>query len=429
MWRARLDADALLTQIDVLVGKQRAGKHPHALLGDAVTLSSLGDRSKAFAMQLADTIAQGEFRFGPVQPTRVLIEGKWRVLYRANALDMIVSAALAADLSRLLDPTFSDALYSYRRGRSVWQAIAAFVAFVAQHRVANPDVRTRGLYVIRRDVKSYGEHIPVADESPLWPMLEAATQPDSFTLALLREAMSPKLSGEGVRVASVPTGSALQPLMCNLYLAPVDAIGSSARDGFYARVGDDILFAHSDPSVARDVAQRIEHAIAALGLELSEGKTQDLYFTGAGRRSDTWSGAQPTTHLQYLGARMDFRGGVGLKNDRARQLLQRLRRRVANTLALCGPDSADRASLACEVLGRALDPSHPAADPLAPLLLSVVNDRRQLRELDHWVALDVAQRVTGIHGPRAFRKLSYRALRREHRLPSMVIARQRRSAP
>ena len=399
------------------------------MLGDALAFGALGQQAASFAHQLAATIARGEYVHGSVLPRRALIEGRWRALYRANALDMLVNAALAAELVPILEPTFSDALYSYRRGRSTWQAIHAFVAYIAQHRAAHPDVKQRGLYVIRRDVRSYGENIPVSAESPLWRMLEVAAQPDPFTLSLLREAMAPKLANTGERVTSVPTGSALQPLMCNLYLTPVDAIGTAVQDGFYARVGDDILFAHPSAQVAQGVVGEIEHALGELKLELSASKSLDAYFTGAGRASNVWPRVKPTTHLQYLGACVDFRGGVGLKPDRARQMMQRCRRRVVNTLALLGPGSQqDRARLACHALRCAFDPSHLAADPIAALLVGAVNDRHQLRQLDHWIALEVAQCVTGVRGPRAFRELSCRTLRREHGLPSLVVARQRRSA-
>lgn len=426
MWRAQLNAERLAVQLEALARKQREGKHPHALLGGEMTFGSLGERAPDFARELATTLARGEYRFGPVVPTRALIEGKWRVLYRSNAIDMVVTSALANELSARLESTWSEHLYSYRAGRSAWQAIGAFVEFVARHRGVHHDPRTRGLYVIRRDVRSYGDSIPVDDDSALWRQIESATQPDPFTSTLLRQAMVPRLGNSDAYVTSVPTGSSLQPLMCNLYLTPVDAIGTAVVDGFYARAGDDLLFAHPDPQVAQATGRDIDHAITELRLTLSEHKSVDLYFTGSGTQSRQWPGSRATTHLQYLGASVDFRGNVGLKTDRARTLLHRLRRRVDNTLRLCAGDSVQqRVESCCKVVRGALDPNNPQCEPSVPLILGATNDRRQLRQLDYWIALHVAQRVTGIVGPRAFRKLSYVALR-DQGLPSLVAARHRR---
>jgi len=428
MWRARLDAEGLLVQLEALARKQREGKHPHALLGGELTFGSLGERAPAFVNELAATLARGEFRFGPVVPTHAVIEGKSRVLYRSNAIDMLVIGALSTDLGAALEPTWSEHLYSYRPGRSAWQAIGAFVEFVARHRAAHPDPRTRGLYVVRRDVRSYGDSIPVGDDSALWRQLASAAQPDPFTSTLLREAMTPRLDNSEAHVTSVPTGSSLQPLMCNLYLTPVDAIATAVADGFYARAGDDILFAHSDAQVAQQVARDIDSAITALRLTLSDQKSSNMYFTGSGTRSRQWSEARPATHLQYLGASVSFRGDVGLKTDRARTLLHHLRRRIDNTLRLAASDPvSQKVASCCAVIRGALDPTNPQCEPSVPLILGAVNDRRQLRQIDYWVALHIAQRVTGGRGPSAFRKLGYHALR-DQGLPSLVVARHRRGS-
>lgn len=427
MWRARLDSDGLLAAIAELAQKQRDGKHPHALLGGELRFGALGDQAPAFAKELAQTIARGDYRVGPVVATRAMIEGKLRALYRAEPVDMIVNRALAAELTPLLEPAFSDRLYSYRRGRSAWQAVHAVVDYLAQHRASRTDPRARGLYVLRRDIKAYGDSIPVDDDSLLWKQLQAVARPDAFTALLLRETLRPTLAGTAERVTSVPTGSALQPLMCNLYLTPVDTFALSIDGGFYARSGDDILFMHPDADVTRRVASEIDRIIAGLRLSLSASKTLTLYFNGAGRVSSEWPQAQGTTQLQYLGARVDFSGGVALKTDRAHRLLQRLRKRMDNTLRLANRGTIEqRATVVCSVIRDALDPKDSQCDPAVSLLLGAINDRQQLRQLDHWIALDIAQRVTGISGPRAFRQLSYRSLRRDHGLPSLVVARHRR---
>jgi hypothetical protein len=65
----------------------------------------------------------------------------------------------------------------------------------------------------------------------------------------------------------------------------------------------------------------------------------------------------------------------------------------------------------------------PFATAQAAALRGAVDDRRQLGELDHLIARAVAEALTGRRGPRAFREISWRALRREAGLPSLVAAR------
>ena len=57
--------------------------------------------------------------------------------------------------------------------------------YVRAHRNLHRNPRDRGLYVLRCDIKSYGESIPVFPQSPLWARLE-----ESFAATCGREISS-----------------------------------------------------------------------------------------------------------------------------------------------------------------------------------------------------------------------------------------------
>ncbi len=63
----------------------------------------------------------------------------------------------------------------------------------------------------------------------------------------------------------------------------------------------------------------------------------------------------------------------------------------------------------------------------AALLRRAVTDRRDLKQLDYLIALQVVRAVTGHDGVRGFREVTYRKLRHEWGLVSLQRARNFRS--
>jgi hypothetical protein len=411
---------------------------PEALTQEGFYLGSAGDRSRRLARLIAKTVASGRYRFGPVQRRRALVDGKWRALYRARPTDTIVLGVLARVLADRIDPFLSPRVYSYRAGGSPWKAIGDLAEYIHQHRAERPDRRQRGLYVIRRDIRAYGDSIPAGPGSALWILLREAIARDGEAVAeefvdWLAGGLRPELrEGEGALsrpVAGIPTGSPIQPLICNLYLTPVDRMAESVAGGFYARFGDDMLFAHAEAAVARETASRIDEGVRGLGLELKESLRGVLYFTAPGRPSPDWPESRPASFVEYLGCRIGFGGPVGLKRERARRLIQAMRRRLRQTDRLLSDEPFEaRAAALCEAASRALDPDCLAADRAAAPLRFVVDDRAQLKQLDYLIALEVAALLSGRRGARAFRRARYRSLRRDFGLTSLVRERNRRAA-
>ncbi len=409
-----------------------------ALESEGFTLAAAVQRNGELARRIAAAVRAQRYRFGPVTQHRVFLDGKYRFIYRASLTDTLVTGVLARQLRRLAQPLISRSVHSYQPGRSSLTAIAALTRYLDHHHKDRPDPRTRGLYLVRRDVRRFGESIPVGDRSIVWEQLRevfrggVATKPPAYVWSLIQSAIRPTVitieSEEVCLIAGVPTGSPIQPVICNLYLSPLDQQLEQISGGFYARYGDDLIFAHPDPATTRRAADQIECTLRTLGLKSNEQKREALYLTTPGRPSQRWPEVRHTSGVEYLGCRVTFDGTVQLKSAKSRRLMQDLARRVRLSCRLLGRhcDPALLAQTACQVINRALDPRDELGHSGAQLLRYGVNDRAQLQQLDYLIARLIASAVTGSYGVRGFRQMPYRKLRREYGLRSLVVERNRR---
>jgi hypothetical protein len=421
---------AAIAKVDLKLQKRHASE---ALIDGGPSVHALASDAPELAPRLASLVASGRYAFSDVTPVRARIEGRMRVLFRSPALDLIVLTALADQLSPLLEPVLSPRLFSYRKGYSPKQALFELADFVRKHCKERPDPRTRGVYVVRRDVKAYGDSVPAGPDAALWTILKralvtAGQQVSDAEWIFLKSAFRPgvrEVSDLSVRAdLGIPTGSPLQTLVANLYLGAVDKRHESTPGSFYARFGDDILFASPDADVAHAASIAIDAELAALGLALSSGKCSELYLTACGRPGD--ARFRPVSNLTYLGMRVDGRAQLGMSREKLARFLHNVDRRLSHVAALLATAPAElRARTLCTVSNAAWNCAEPTCERAAEALTGLVTDRAQLRDLDYQLALRVAQKCANKRGPRAFRVMPIRTLRRQHGLASLEYARNR----
>ena len=423
-------------QIDRLQRRHQFDGGLNRLSQDGVSLASLVMHRDSAAKKLARAVRSGTYRLQPATVRDLRVEGKKRTVFSYPLLDLVVHGVVADLLTETMAPTLSEHLYSYRAGVSWARGASAFARYVRDHRRAHPDPRTRGLYVLRRDIASYTDSIPVDETSQLWEQIaglvgEPSADADSGW-RLLREIVRPRVRERGGRVASRSRGVATgQPISCvafNLYLRDLDHELARVPGAFVARYSDDLLVAHADPEVARGLSRLLDDRLAGLGLAFNTAKSRDLYLTGAGRPSLAWPEARGTTSVEFLGMRIAMDGTVALGGTKVRDLLRDARRRAANTArSLRGQSEDERGRATVAVINSLLD-----ADGLhlrgsaAPLLAGMVTDRGQLDWLDHQLARIVAEAVSGDHRASAFRRIPYRRIRNDWGLASLRHRRDQR---
>lgn len=420
MFESLFNPEMYLTQIERLRTKAKRRGRRRSARHDLSPFEAAG-REVALCERLALEVRRGEYRFSPLSRVTAWHDGKRRVIHRPGFVDALVLGAMARRLTSLLEATLDDCVHAYRPGRGSQRTLARVCEYLTLHRNARPDVRTRGVFVLQRDLSAYGESIPTAPTSQLWPLiarlLDTVTdRAEAHTLqALLASGCCPeiKLPTNEIVVMrhGLPTGSPIQQPLANLYLTPLDRAIREVEPEFYARFGDDLLVLDSDVGRATTAAAVMERVTTQLGLTWSPTKVHNLYFTQPGRPYAGRSSVafKPTSHVEYLGARLTFHGRLGLKRKRMRQLLQRFRWRIQNTLKVV--PAAQALEPTARSLQQALCSPMGVGEPLVDALRTWVDDRAQLRQLDRQMAQMCAEALSGVRGVRAFRHVRAKALR------------------
>jgi hypothetical protein len=395
-----------------------------------VSLASIVMNRGKVARLLAREVAEGRYELEPGELRTIRARHKTREVFACRITDLIVHGVVADIVQDAVSPRLSSRVFSYRKGLSWMRPIAELAAYVRSERGRHTDPRARGVYVLRRDVDSYTDSIPIGRGSPLWPMLEAelGTPLPPLLEEVIRVEM--RVTGGGVvcRARGLPMGQPIAAIVANLYLTEMDRALATVPGAFYARYGDDFLFAHADAGAAREAEASIDRILASLELTVNAKKRRTLYLTPAGRSSDEWREARGASSVPFLGTRIMGDGTVGLDDAKVRSLLREIDRRTSATARTLGGRSRDEVGRAvCSVVGRALDPRSALTQQRSAIALRrVVTDRRQLRQLDYSIARIVLKALTGRRDARAFREIPYRTLRGDWGLVSLVAARNRR---
>jgi hypothetical protein len=402
---------------------------------DGVSLERIVSSRRRVAKLLARTVARGDYRSEPATQHQIVTDGKVRTVFAYQLTDAIVHGVVADVLEERMSPGLSRSLYSYRPGLSWWNAVSSFAFYVREHRKARSEVGTRGLYMLRRDVKSYFDLIPVTPDARVWSLVggllappgSPPIEPDDWRL--IESVVRPEILNDGglaMRAYGVPMGQPISNVIGNLYLTALDWELASVPGSFYARYSDDLVFAHPDADVAQRADRLIDSRLDELGLRLNQEKCRTFYLTAAGRASVAWPEARGTNSVPVFGMSVSADATVSLSRNKLRRLLRDTNARAVRTASLRVGSVDERGRVVCAALNRALDPhTHPFREPSAALLRRAVTDRRQLRQIDLMLARIVVHAVTGHGGARALGAVPYRTVRTDWGLRSVVHDRNR----
>lgn len=379
--------------------------------------------------QAAVTAILGVLRSGSAQLsglTRVVLsDGSRREVYIAPWADRIVLMVMARILTERLEPGFSPSLYSFRRGMGTWSAIRAFEKFV---RARATSWKPEPLLILRRDIRKFGDSIP---RERLLAKLR--TVPGYSESRVFRGLLEESLTSELLPGAhGIPSGSPVVPVLENLYLAELDARLAAIPDAFFARFGDDLLFASRSLSSTRQAERVISDEVARAGLVLHPEKNvnailRDRYGSGSKpvpALGPEYAGFTVQSAIEWLGTRLqvsDRETIYGPKRERTRAALAKLKRHLralVRSVAESNLTEPDRVSVLRSGLRELTDlRSHSA---LAPIILET-NSRRLLKQLDRECVRALLRELEQAFGLgrseawRLLRKLRYRSLACQNR--------------
>jgi hypothetical protein len=383
-------------------------------------------------------LASQSFAFRPALALHYNFNGKHRTLYLAPWEDRIVDLLLYRVLNRRLHAWFSPHAYAYRD--------STYGLDACQARIAGAVRAAHGpLYVVKRDI---ADCFASVNHPVLLRQLATLVAPGDYLDTLLDQRIRFSYSnGKAVRRADVgiPFGTAIACLLANIALSDVDREIESIPGIAYFRYADDLLLLARERHTTLEAAERLEHAIAALHLRCKPTHSIELVVSGrpiagvhrihVGEGDDTRT-ARPaatdrsvdrftaTTSFRHLGLLFRSDGAVALSRDKRRKLHNLFRfafRRRERTWGK-STEPRERARALCTI----------AADTLTQGVRNVaifdyylkhVDDERQWRALDRWLAEEVLSRVFGGHKRGHFARLTFADLRGLG-LPSLVHRRR-----
>ena len=208
---------------------------------DGITTTALADHLREHWATIRERLLSGTYAPGRILGVKIpKPNGGERQLGIPTTQDRVIQQALATRLGVLLDPTFSERSYGYRRGRSAHDAVLQAKAYVEAGKV----------WVVDLDISAFFDEV---DHDILMTRLGAHVR-DRRVLKLIGRYLRAELVREGQvvkRDKGTPQGGPLSPLLANLYLDALDK-ELEKRELSFVRYADDVaIYVTSERSAKR----------------------------------------------------------------------------------------------------------------------------------------------------------------------------------
>jgi RNA-directed DNA polymerase len=288
---------------------------------DGMTVEELPNHLRVHWPRLHEELLAGRYQPQPVK--RVAIPkpgGGERVLGIPTVLDRLIQQALLQVLQPLFDPTFSDASYGFRPGRSAHEAVLRAQAYVQEGRS----------FVVDIDLEKFFDRV---NHDILMGRLAKRTA-DRRVLRLIRRYLNAGVLADGVvieRDEGTPQGGPLSPLLANVLLDEVDK-ELERRGHAFVRYADDLnVYVQTQRSGER-VMTSLRKLFGKLKLRVNEAKSKVTRATKA----------------KFLGFSFWTAKGLVIRRRVAPQAMARMKERVRR---LTGRSAGRSLPQLCKPLG------------------------------------------------------------------------------
>lgn len=412
--------------------KYRSNTKGGPLSQEGVEFSSIARNVKSFSKAMANDIKTGRYQVDPARHVTIVTKGKERILYKYKLTDMILHGVMARILDAQFEPKFSDNLHSYRKGKNYWKAIRDFSKHCRNHFKRKIDPKLKGFYVLRRDIASYTDNIPVDDKSPIWPLLKEELQfPENpspedliawnYLVKVFRtDVYLPGSSKPITQQIGVPTGSPISTTAYNLYLINLDRTIDGLNLGFYARYGDDLMIADESLEKISHANDIFKKTLQTYHLTSSAKKEHSYFFNIAGRPPTnpkaTLEGFVGCDRIEFLGCNIMARGEISLDKKKEREVIKELEKRIrlglTNEPLGVSPEIVEkRLQIAVEIVQNAMNPESLLCQKSAPILRNLITDRQCLKRIDFNISKLILKHTIGDSSIKGFRKLPIKKMR------------------
>lgn len=424
------DTNFLLTQWDIMYHKLCSrGRHCQPDLTE-ISAIQIHSQKKKYIGALSKSLLEKSYQPQSAH-VRALYSKKWRNFYSICLTDQLLHMIFANLLYTCLEKHLLPNCYSFRKGKNHYEAVRHCSKFIQKH-IKNSKI---DLYVLRSDVSSYSDSIPVHNASPLWPSLKnllltySEEKISDYQWAILIDLIRPLVIADNQslkhNLIGIPTGTYLNNPILNLYLHPLDEYLSSISGGCYCRFGDDYVFMHPDSAVFLKAKQEAQRIIQSLSLETNVKKNKIYYLTIAGRSCESLEMKEKvsgTNSFLFLGCKIKATGIVSPSKIKTRIIIKHFQKILRATKSCLTVTSAiEITNMLCQTLNQQfidlLDACFFEKNIFS--FLRNCTDREFFKYLDRHLALSVAEIATGLTGKSAFSRISYYDIRHRFGLTSL----------
>ena len=255
---------------------------------DGQTIEQYEQNLKNNLFKLWNRLSSGSYFPPPVKAVAIpKASGGSRILGVPTVDDRIAQTVAAMYLEREVEPIFHPDSYGYRPGRSALDAVGR-----CRERCWRND------WVIDLDVRAFFDSV---DHSLMLKAVERHTDQRWILLYVTRWLQAPIQQPDGTLVArdrGTPQGSAISPILANLYLHYAFDMWLSRTFPAvtFERYCDDAVIYCTSQEQAHQVRDALAARLATVGLELHPDKTRIVYCKDEDRR-----GNHEVTSFTFLG--------------------------------------------------------------------------------------------------------------------------------
>jgi RNA-directed DNA polymerase len=230
---------------------------------DRMSIERFEAHAERYLTELAEALRTNVYLPSPVRRVHIPKgNGKTRPLGIATVKDRVVHTALKLVMEPIFEKDFQPVSYGFRPERGCLDAL----------RVVHQALKEGYTWVVDADLQSYFDTIP---KEPLLALVREQVS-DGRVLALVRAFLDQDVM-DGLKrwtpMAGTAQGSALSPLLANLYLHGLDRLMSEAGIR-YVRFADDFVALCRTRQEADAVLRAIQAWVMQNGLQLHPEKTR-----------------------------------------------------------------------------------------------------------------------------------------------------------
>lgn len=266
---------------------------------DGLTVSELGDLLRQHWPTIKAKLLEGRYQPQPVRQVSIpKPQGGERQLGIPTVLDRLIQQALHQCLSPLFEPTFSEASFGFRPGRSAQQAVQR----------AQSHVQGGFGWVVDVDLEKFFDRV---NHDLLMDRVRREVS-DPRVLKLIRKYLRVGLMVDGLqspRREGTPQGGPLSPLLSNILLTDLDRELEKRGHRFVRYADDVVIYVKSERAGERVLASVQTFVESKLRLKVNAKKS---------------AVSRPSSRI-FLGYTITLRGDLRISLDSRERFIGKLR--------------------------------------------------------------------------------------------------------